>query len=143
MEQNITPAKAQYLLDQAARVGSATRSDAGWPAITMLLGIGVTSSLGLIAFGLAHQVGDNAIFIPMISVLAWLLIFMAFGLYFMRSAKRGFGKRWALYIALWGALWTFAMAFSSLAGHTMGYYTTFAALICAAVSTCAVIEARK
>lgn len=101
----LTPAAAQKLLNEAGRLGAASRSGAGWPHIAMLLGLGAISSMSLLAFWLVGQVDESLIWIPMTGMLIWLGIFMATMLHFGKSTKRGFTARWGVYIAVWAVLW--------------------------------------
>ncbi len=101
----LSPSAAQNLLNEAGRLGAASRSGAGWPHIAMLLGLGAISSMSLLAFWLVGQVNESLIWIPMLGMFSWLGIFMAVMLYFGRSTKQGFTVRWGICIGIWAVLW--------------------------------------
>lgn len=100
-----TAEDAQGLLQEASRLETASRAGASWPHITMLLGLGAISSLTMISFWFVGRFDESMVTLPLIAVLVWLGILMAFMLVFGRSTKRGFARRWVIFMSIWGGLW--------------------------------------
>ncbi len=96
---------ARDMLEQAGRLGAASRTGASWPHVAMLLGLGAISSLSLLSFWLVGQFNESLIALPLIAMLIWLGIFMAFMLIAGRSTKLGFTRRWRAFIGIWAVLW--------------------------------------
>ena len=103
---NLSPAAAQNMLNEAGRLGAASRAGASWPHVTMLLGMGAISSLSLLSFWLVGQFNESLIWVPLVGMLAWLGVFMATMLRFGTSTKKGFNTRWGIFMAIWAVLWT-------------------------------------
>ncbi|PQZ91124.1 hypothetical protein CQ018_14265 [Arthrobacter sp. MYb227] len=101
----ISAQSARDMLQEAGRLGAASRAGASWPHITMLLGLSAISSLSLISFWLVGRFDQSLISIPLIAMLIWLGIFMVVMMVFGRSTKQGFSKRWIRFMAIWAALW--------------------------------------
>lgn len=137
-------AQAQALLDQAGQVGSSVRSGASWPAISFLLGLGALSSMGILTFTYARLVADASPTLPAILMGVWLLILFGTVLFFTRTSKRGFGRRWGIYMGLWGALW---MAGMLLSGFVFPGELWFAGVVAASLTvsttSCAWYEATR
>ncbi|RAX49373.1 hypothetical protein DQ353_10070 [Arthrobacter sp. AQ5-05] len=93
-DNKFSPSATQDLLNEAGRLGAASRFGASWPHITMLLGLGAISSLSLLAFWLVGQVDESLIWIPMVGML-----------HFGRSPKQGFTVRWGICIGIWAVPW--------------------------------------
>ncbi|MGP5724912.1 hypothetical protein ACTXOR_03890 [Arthrobacter rhombi] len=104
-----TAEAARGLLDEASRLESASRAGASWPHITMLLGLGAISSLTMISFWFVGRFDESAVALPLIALLIWLGILLAFMMVFGRSTKRGFARRWVTFMAIWGGLWAFGV----------------------------------
>ncbi len=96
---------AREMLQEAGRLGAASRAGASWPHIAMLLGLGAISSLSLLSFWLVGQFNESYIALPMVAMLVWLGIFMAFMLANGRSTKLGFTRRWMTFMGIWAGLW--------------------------------------
>lgn len=144
MNESVSAENARGMLQQADQLGASARTGAGWPQITMLLGLGAISSLSLISFGLVAHIQDALPTVPMIAMFVWLGIFMATGLFFGRSVKRGFGPRWAAYMSIWGVLWALSMLLSGYVFQDqMWFYVLCAAVITVATTACAWYEARQ
>ncbi len=144
MSEPMSAEQARGMLQEANQLGMSTRSGAGWPQITMLMGLGAISSLSLISFGLVAGIPDASVTVPMIAMLIWLGIFMGTGLYFGRSVKKGFGARWGLYIGIWAVLWTMGTLLGGLVFEDqMWFYVLCAALIAVTTTACAWYEARR
>ncbi|GAA1345872.1 hypothetical protein [Arthrobacter roseus] len=144
MNESMSAENARGMLQQADQLGASARTGAGWPQITMLLGIGAISSLSLISFGLAARISDAAVTVPLIAMMIWLGIFMATGLFFGRSVKKGFGPRWITYIAIWGVLWVLSVSLGGFVFQDqMWFYVLCAALIAVVTTACSWYEARR
>lgn len=96
---------ARELLQEAGRLGAASRAGASWPHIAMLLGLGAISSLSLLSFWLVGQFNESLIALPMMAMLVWLAIFMGFMLANGRTTKLGFTRRWMTFMGIWAGLW--------------------------------------
>jgi hypothetical protein len=129
---------ARDLIQKADRIGAASRAGAGWPQIAMLLGLGAISSLSLIAFWLASHVDESLIAAPLTAMLVWLGIFMVFMIVFSRSTKRGFGRRWVVFMGIWALLWT---AGTLVGGFVFPGQLWFAILIASGITLNSVIGA--
>ncbi|GAA4373587.1 hypothetical protein [Paeniglutamicibacter cryotolerans] len=135
---------ARDLLREAGRLGAAARTGASWPHIAMLLGMGAISSLSLISFWLVGRFDESLIAIPLIAMLIWLGIFMGVMLAFGRSTKRGFGRRWITFMAIWGALWVIGVGFgTTLAANQLWFTLSVATAITLNSAIGAWVEARK
>ncbi len=144
MNESISAENARGMLQQANQLGASARTGAGWPQITMLLGLGAISSLSIISFGLVERIPGGVPTVPMIAMFIWLGIFTATGVYFGRSVKKGFGRRWVTYIAIWSVLWTLGSLLSGFVFQDqMWFYILCAALITVATTACAWYEARR
>jgi hypothetical protein len=136
--------QAQALLDQADQVGTSVRSGAGWPAISFLLGLGAVSSMGMIAFTYARLAPGTSVTLPAVFMGVWLIILMATVFLFTRTSKRGFGRRWGVYMGLWGALWFAAMLLSGFTFQgELWFAGLMAALLTISTTSCAWYEARR
>jgi hypothetical protein len=136
--------QARRLLDRADRIGGSVRTGAGWPQISLLLGLGAVSSLGVIALAYVARIPGASIVLPMGAMLVWLGIFLTMALVFSRSVKRGFGARWGIYIGAWSILWVggIILAGSVFAGD-IGFAAAHAAALTLVTTGCAVHEARR
>ena len=102
--------EALDLLTKAGGIGLAVRSTVSWPYVVMLLGMGSAASLALPSFWLLRQDGDERLLLyPMLLMLAWLAVFVTFGLAGIRGSKRGLGRFWLLAVGVWSVLWVVAM----------------------------------
>ncbi|WP_298255489.1 hypothetical protein [uncultured Arthrobacter sp.] len=141
-----TAEQAKAMLDQASHLGASIRSSASWPAISCILGLGAVSSMALIAFTYANQIPGLSLILPMTVMGTWIIILLATVLLFSRSAKRGFGTRWAIYMGVWSILWAAGMGLS-LAGIAFANEPWFtgllAGLITFSTTACAWYEARQ
>ena len=97
---------AREMLEQAGRLGAASRAGASWPHIAMLLGLGAISSLSLLSFWMVGQFDESLIALPLLAMLLWLGIFMGFMLANGRTTKFGFTRRWMAFMGIWAGLWT-------------------------------------
>lgn len=129
---------ARDLLNEAGRLGSASRAAAGWPHIAMLLGLGAITSLSMLAFWFVGRFDESLVALPLIAMLIWLGIFMVFMIVFGRSTKRGFGRRWMTFMMIWAGLWVVGILLAStlLAGQLW-----FAIAIAAAITVNSVVGA--
>ncbi|KQO00983.1 MULTISPECIES: hypothetical protein [unclassified Arthrobacter] len=136
--------QARRLLAQADQIGGSVRTGAGWPQISLLLGLGAISSLGVIALAYAAQIPGASIVLPMGAMLVWLAIFVTMALVFAQTAKRGFGARWGLYIGGWSVLWVagIILAGSVFVGD-LGFAAAHAAALTLLTAGCALYEARR
>lgn len=139
-----TPNEARDLLARAGGVGNAVRSTASWPYITMLLGMGSCGSLAVAAFWLVHRTGEEGlVHYPMWLMLAWLGVFLAFGLRGARASKAGFGRRWTISIGLWAVLWAIAMFVPSLIGWPLWFSLAMSIALLVVTAACALWEFRQ
>ncbi|WP_417216853.1 hypothetical protein [Arthrobacter sp.] len=129
---------ARDLLNEAGRLESASRTGASWPHIAMLLGLGAITSLGTLSLWFVGKFDESLVALPMISMLAWLGIFMVFMLVFGRSTKRGFGRRWMTFMMIWAVLWIVGVL---LASTLLSGRLWFAVLIAAALTVNSVVGA--
>lgn len=138
-----TPDEARELLARAGGLGGAVRSGASWPYVTMLLGLGAISSLAVAAFWLAHRTGqEELVHYPMWLMLAWLGVFLAFGLRGARASKAGFARRWGVSIAVWAGLWIVAMGVPSRIGWPLWFSVAMSIALLVATAACALWELR-
>ena len=140
----ISAQSARDMLQEAGRLGSASRAGASWPHVTMLLGLSAISSLSLISFWLVGRIDQSLISIPMVAMLIWLGIFMAVMLIFGNSTKLGFSKRWIRFMIIWGILWIIGVGLGTTIAINQLWFTL---LISAAITLNALIgtwlEAKK
>ncbi|WP_372696841.1 hypothetical protein [Arthrobacter sp. JSM 101049] len=139
-----SPQAAHDLLQEASRLESASRAGAGWPHITMLLGLGAITSLSMLSFWFVARYDESLVALPMIAMLVWLGIFMAFMFAFGRSTKRGFGRRWMTFMMIWAGLWVVGIVLSStLFAGELWFTLLIATAITVNSVTGAWLEARK
>lgn len=139
-----TAGQAKAMLEQADGLGASIRSGASWPAVTFLLGLGAVSSMGIIVLAYADQIPGASAILPISVMGAWLLILIATDILFSRTAKRGFGIRWVIYIGLWGALWAAGTLLSGPVFADQLWFTgLIAALLTISTTACAWYEARR
>lgn len=140
----ISAQSAREMLQEAGRLGSASRAGASWPHITMLLGLSAISSLSLISFWLVGRFDQALISIPLIAMMIWLGIFAAVMLVFGNSTKLGFSKRWIRFMIIWGILWIIGVGLGTTIAINQLWFTL---LIAAAITVNALIgtwlEAKK
>lgn len=135
---------ARDLLQEAGRLGAASRTGASWPHIAMLLGLGAISSLSLISFWLVGRFDESLIVIPLVAMLVWMGIFLAIMMVFGRSTKRGFGRRWITFIAIWGVLWIIGVGLgTTIAVNQLWFTLAIATAITLNSAIGAWLEARK
>ncbi|MBD8506816.1 hypothetical protein HT102_09980 [Hoyosella sp. G463] len=137
--------EADRLLGEARRLARSSH-DAAWPWIAFLLGLGATTSMAFLAFGTttrpdAPTAGNTAVVLGM---LAWVGALMAFAIGRARGARRGFGRRWILYITAWAATYIIGLLIGSIwfAGN-LAYWTIAATAVGVACIVGAVLESRR
>ncbi|WP_149359305.1 hypothetical protein [Lolliginicoccus suaedae] len=144
-EEPPSPTEADQLLAEA-RLLARSSHDAAWPWIAFLLGLGATTSMAFLAFGTttrpdAPTAGNTAVVLGM---LAWIGVLMAFAMGRARGARRGFGRRWILYITAWATTYIIGMVVGSLwfAGN-LAYWAAAATAVGLACIVGAVMESRR
>ncbi len=105
----LNPSQAQALLTQAEQTSATVKAGASWAQIATLLTLGAASTLGFIAIAFATRLETEWLWLPMSALLLWVGLSIVFGAVFGRSAKRGFSRRWFIYLGLWAAAWTFGV----------------------------------
>ncbi len=140
-----SPTEADRLLAEA-RLLARSSHDAAWPWIAFLLGLGATTSMAFLAFGTttrpdAPTAGNTAVVLGM---LAWVGVLMAFAMGRARGARRGFGRRWILYITAWAATYMVGLLIGSVwfAG-SLAYWAIAATAVGLACIAGAVVESRR
>lgn len=132
MTGSLDPEQARELLARAEGAESVARAGASWPAVVSLMSLGPASSLALVGLWLAPS---SLTWLPMVFMLVWIGLGLAFGRAFPGPVKRGFGGRWLTTMAIWGALWVAAIVLASLPLGDNVVFVTFAAaalsLVCA------------
>ncbi|MDO5533057.1 MAG: hypothetical protein Q4F65_00195 [Propionibacteriaceae bacterium] len=103
------PQQARDLLDQADRLGAASRAGAGWPQISLLLGLGGLSSMLAVSLYLVVLIEPSLVWVPMAVFGVWLAILTATALTFTRATKVGFGGRWRTAMMAWTFAWLFTV----------------------------------
>ncbi|WP_029089607.1 hypothetical protein [Brevibacterium album] len=108
-----TPEQAQALLAQAAEAARTLPA----PVPAALIGYGVLCTVGsfaTLATHLApHMTAPPAALPPFLTILlfsfAWILAAVLAMLVFRERWRRGLGRRWLMYMAVWAALWVLGM----------------------------------
>ena len=101
MDEHSEPDQAKALPQQADHETETTHGNASWPAIGLLLGMGASTSIYLVGIRDDHQ--DTP---TLVLLFAWWLFLIIFSTVFSRATKRGFSRRWLIYLSIWMACWT-------------------------------------
>ncbi len=109
MTEHPDPQRARDLLNEAGRLGAASRGGASWPQIALLLGLGGISAMFAVAVYLVVLANEHLIWLPMLVMGLWLGILTAMMLGFTRSTKLGFGRRWRTAMLAWAVAWVFTV----------------------------------
>lgn len=102
-------ARARELLNEAGRLGSASRSGASWPAIGTMLGLGATSSMFMVALHLVTLSDEGLVWLPLVVMGVWLAILIGTMTVFTRATKAGFGRRWTQGMLAWSVVWVLSI----------------------------------
>jgi hypothetical protein len=136
-----TPEEARDLLARAESLGSSATAAASWPQIAFLLSFGAATSMGTLAMGLST---GSPYVVALVAMLAWALVLVLFMFLTSSSSRKGFRKRWGLYIGLWTAAYALAIAVASSSQGTDTLAVCLSSGLIALVTiACAGYEARR
>ena len=135
MTSHLDPQQARDLLDQAGRLGAASRSGASWPQIALLLGLGGISAMFAVAVYLVGLADDHLVWLPMVVMGLWLGILTAMMVGFGRSTKVGFGRRWRTAMLVWAVAWVFTVVGSTVWWRGQLWFALGSALMLTVVTT--------
>lgn len=135
MTEPVDPQQARELLERAGQLSAASRSGAGWPQITMLLGLGASSSMFMVALHLVMLADERLVWLPMVIMLLWLAILSVTMLGFARATKVGFSRRWWTVILVWGVVWVVSMLGITVWWPGQLWFAVTAALVLTVVCT--------
>ena len=134
MTDHLDPQQARDLLDQAGRLGAASRSGASWPQITMLLGLGGTSAMFVVALYLVVLADERLVWLPMAFMGLWLAILISTMVVFNRATKAGFGRRWGQAMGAWSVAWIITVIGSTVWWKGELWFAITSALLLTAVT---------
>lgn len=136
-----TPEEARDLLARAESLGSSATAAASWPQIAFLLSFGAATSMGTLAMGLST---GTTYTVALVAMLAWTLVLVLFMFLTTTSSRKGFRKRWGLYIGLWTVTYAWAVVVASTSHGTATLAVCLSSGLIALVTTaCAGYEARR
>ena len=128
------PDEARELLEQAGRLGSASRAGASWPQVALLLGLGGISAMFTVALYLVVLADKRLVWLPMSVMLVWLAILTTMMVTFTRTTKVGFGRRWRTAMLAWAVAWVFSVIGGTVWWPGQLWFAVASALLLTAVT---------